>query len=291
VLEVTATAGAITSLAIINPGVKNTTGGTSVAPDVKPIGSSAVTVNLLFGVNTVDIATFGDVTIAPFNPATTTGGSGTGASLNVVYSVRTQFSSDHFFIGDELVEISSVGGMTQLNGNDYYIQLTGDGDVVNLHRDADLLTGVDVQEFTAYTSGGTATVEDYFTVDSATDEVGGETSTVTLTRPIRRPILDNTSVTFHQRSVISASSHTFEFIGSGNDLVTATPESGAFPIQANEIAQLNGGAVYFTSTDQVGDFRIGTELVINRDTGTISGRTFNKSLFAVLTPYILALEG
>ena len=64
------------------------------------------------------------------------------------------------------------------------------------------------------------------------------------------------------------------------------------PIQANEIVQdANGaGQVYFTSTDQQGDFRIGGELVINRATGTITGTTFDRSLFAVLTPYILALE-
>lgn len=291
ILEVTATAGAITGLTIIDPGVNNTaTSGTQiVAPDIDP--GAGVTVNLTFGANTVDINTFGEVTVAPFNAASITGGSGLGAGLDVVYSIQVEFAGDHFFGGGEEVEFENIVGMTQLNGRKYYIQLTGESDTVYLHRDPDLLTGVDVQEFTAYTSGGNAVVEDYYTVDSATDEVGGQNSTITLTRPIRRPVPDNTAVTFHQRSVISASSHTFEFIGSGNDLATATPESGAFPIQANEITQLNGGAVYFTSTDQVGDFRIGTELVINRDTGTISGRTFNKSLFAVLTPYILALEG
>ena len=63
------------------------------------------------------------------------------------------------------------------------------------------------------------------------------------------------------------------------------------PIQENEVTELRGGQVYFTSTDQLGDFRIGTGLVINRVDGTITGRTFNKALFAVMTPYILAIEG
>jgi hypothetical protein len=49
--------------------------------------------------------------------------------------------------------------------------------------------------------------------------------------------------------------------------------------------------VNFTSTDHKGDFRIGGDLVINRQSGTIEGATFDRSLFAVLTPYILALEG
>jgi len=30
-------------------------------------------------------------------------------------------------------------------------------------------------------------------------------------------------------------------------------------------------------------------LIINRNLGTITGRTFTKSLFAVMTPYILAI--
>jgi hypothetical protein len=100
----------------------------------------------------------------------------------------------------------------------------------------------------------------------------------------------NTRVSFHQRSYISASGQTFEYVGSGNDLATALPSSGGIPIQENEVVELRGGAVYYTSTDHIGDFRIGNEMVINRATGTIIGRTFDKSLFAVLTPYILAIQ-
>jgi hypothetical protein len=62
-------------------------------------------------------------------------------------------------------------------------------------------------------------------------------------------------------------------------------------LSENEVTELRGGQVYFTSTDQLGDFRIGNGLVINRVDGTITGRTFNKALFAVMTPYILAIEG
>jgi hypothetical protein len=62
-------------------------------------------------------------------------------------------------------------------------------------------------------------------------------------------------------------------------------------VQANEIIQQDGGVVVFTSTDQRGDFRIGSQLTINGVSGTITGDTFDRSLFAVLTPYILAIEG
>ena len=58
-----------------------------------------------------------------------------------------------------------------------------------------------------------------------------------------------------------------------------------------EAATPNFGLVYFTATDELGDFRIGENLRINREEGTITGDTFDRSLFAVLTPIILALEG
>ena len=45
-----------------------------------------------------------------------------------------------------------------------------------------------------------------------------------------------------------------------------------------------------TSTDQAGNFRIGDDLQIDQETGTISGRSFSKSLFNEMTPFILALS-
>ena len=106
---------------------------------------------------------------------------------------------------------------------------------------------------------------------------------------VDRP-LANSMVSFHQGSYLSTSSHTFEYVGSGTSLTTALPYNGGKPIQENEVLESRGGAVYYTSTDHKGDFRIGNELLINRATGTINGRTFNKSLFAVMTPFILALQ-
>lgn len=99
------------------------------------------------------------------------------------------------------------------------------------------------------------------------------------------------SCNFQQISLISASSQTFEYVGTGTDILTSTPRLGGIPIQANEIFQTNGGRVNYTSTDQFGDFRIGDGLLISEEAGVIEGETFDKSLFAVLTPYILALEG
>lgn len=135
-----------------------------------------------------------------------------------------------------------------------------------------------------------ATDSKYYTVATSTALSSGS-STITTEETFETNIGSGVAVQFFQRSLIAASSITFEYVGSGTDLYN-TPRSGAFPIQANEVIEDSDGQgkVYFTSTDHKGDFRIGGELVINRESGTITGTTFDRSLFAVLTPYILALE-
>ena len=139
-------------------------------------------------------------------------------------------------------------------------------------------------------SAASGSVSQFYTIDKFEEIVPGEYKIEILER-VRNPIPDNTQVDFYVRSFISASSHTFEYVGSGNDLFTSLPSAGGIPRQEFEVVSTKGGQVFFTSTDQKGDFRIGGELTINRADGTISGRTFDRSLFAVLTPYILAIEG
>jgi hypothetical protein len=116
---------------------------------------------------------------------------------------------------------------------------------------------------------------------------------VDLGENVRRTDLfpDGSTINFYQRSYMSASGYVFEYVGAG---VTygALPQRGrADPVQGKETVQLSGGKVFFTSTDQNGDFRIGPGLVISQATGVLSGRTFTKSLFANMTPFILAIEG
>jgi hypothetical protein len=116
---------------------------------------------------------------------------------------------------------------------------------------------------------------------------------VQLGENIRRPDLfpDGATVNFYQRSYMSASGYVFEYVGAGTNY-SALPQVGRKdPIQGRETVQLSGGKVFFTSTDQNGDFRIGPGLVISQATGVLSGRTFTKSLFANLTPFMLAIEG
>lgn len=130
----------------------------------------------------------------------------------------------------------------------------------------------------------------FFTITSAS-VVSTERYDVQFLETVEDPIADNTTANLYKRSFIAASSHTFEYVGSGNSLFSALPSAGGIPVQTNEVVEIDGGNVFFTSTDHLGDFRIGGDLTINRSDGTITGRTFDRSLFAVLTPYILAIEG
>ena len=102
---------------------------------------------------------------------------------------------------------------------------------------------------------------------------------------------DGAITTFYQRSYMSASGYLFEYVGAGSNYGSLPQVGRADPVQTKEVVQLNNGKVFFTSTDQNGDFRIGQGLVISQATGVLSGRTFTKSLFANLTPFILAIEG
>ena len=140
------------------------------------------------------------------------------------------------------------------------------------------------------TSTATAVMADtYYTINSATPIVSGIT-TLTLAENLLNTVGVASTAYFFQQSKIIASSHTFEYIGSGNNITSATPKRGGVTIQANEVKSENGGRVIYTSTDQAGNFRIGDDFQINQATGTVSGRAFSKSLFSEMTPFILALS-
>lgn len=130
----------------------------------------------------------------------------------------------------------------------------------------------------------------YYTITATTPLVSGQT-TITFAETLPADLPDNTPAQFYHRSFISASGHTFEYVGSGTTLATALPETGAIPIPENEVVESDGGKVFYSSTDQFGNYKIGAGLFFNSAEGIIEGRTFNRSLFAVMTPYILALEG
>jgi hypothetical protein len=129
----------------------------------------------------------------------------------------------------------------------------------------------------------------YYSVISSTPLDEDFNTLVTFANSNTTTFSDNTAVYFYQQSQLRASGQTFEFVGAGTS-VAAIPRFGGVANTEAEIITIGEGAVFATSTDQSGNFKV-SELVINQETSTISGRTFSKSLFAEMTPYILALEG
>ena len=238
-------------------------------------GASAETfINLRFGymidiINAANISTA--LNVVPQSQITEEGTIPTGAG-----SAVTLIQSNLDFLAQEVaayVDINFAGGL-------------GNYDRTKCIRDIKLILRQIVYDLQ---SGG-----NYHSVYSGLSYWSrpGSYHIVTLGEAVTRPDLfpDGSIANFYQRSYISASGYLFEYVGAGANY-GALPQRGvADPIQIQEVVQLNAGKVFYTSTDQNGDFRIGPGLVISQATGVLSGRTFVQSLYANMTPFILAIE-
>ena len=157
-------------------------------------------------------------------------------------------------------------------------------------------TGIPTVTFASPNSGintatGTANlIPTYYSILRSTPISGG-ICTITVNDNVPYAVGLGSTVPFFKQSRVLASGHSLEYIGSGTNINGALPNQGGVAIQENEIDMRNGGLVIFTSTDQSGNFRIGDGVVINQQTGTISGTFYSKSLFSAMTPFILALGG
>jgi hypothetical protein len=132
----------------------------------------------------------------------------------------------------------------------------------------------------------------YFTVLESTDNRTLPTgiTTTTFNEFIPYELFENDEIELRRISRILTSTHSFEYIGAGTSINTATPQFGGVPIKANEIVALDGAQIPFTSTDQKGNFDIGEGIQVNQTTSTISGRDFSRAIQAEVTPLILALR-
>ena len=142
------------------------------------------------------------------------------------------------------------------------------------------------------TGGASGTVvlqPTYYSIESASLPVAG-VSTVVLKTVLDFNVSSGTTAYFSRQSLQIASSHSFEYVGSGTNIFTAKPALGGVTVQENEVVFRDGGLVVYTSTDQAGNFRIGDGVSVNQFTGTISGRDFDQSLLNTVTPLIIALD-
>jgi hypothetical protein len=97
-------------------------------------------------------------------------------------------------------------------------------------------------------------------------------------------------IEFYLRSQIASSSHAFEYIGTGIDLELAVPALGGKTNNNNEAVFSDNGIVYYSSTNERGDFKVGGGFKVVQGKGTIEGLDFNKSILALVTPLILSLD-
>ncbi len=104
----------------------------------------------------------------------------------------------------------------------------------------------------------------------------------------------DTATTRIRYSQVRLTGHDFLSIGSGNFTETNYPNSFTQdPAQANETVENNGGRVFFTSTDQDGNFRVGDLFTIEQSTGiaTLNADAFNIAGLQELTLGEVTLGG
>jgi hypothetical protein len=224
-----------------------------------------------------------------------------GIGIRIVNSGYSQLVNIYTIACDIGIKVES-GGFCTLNGSDCSI---GNYGLVAEGYGPLQTTGTIVSEFQGIfvlnnLSNGQPNVNtimivqddpEYYTIDTIAHNqpVPGQ-STVAIQQVFNTSTsVVGKTVSFYTRSSIIASAHTFEYVGAGTDPATALPQYGGIPIEANEVIATGGGVITFTSTDQKGNFKVGTGFTINQATGVITGDYFYQSLFAQMTPFILAL--
>jgi hypothetical protein len=92
----------------------------------------------------------------------------------------------------------------------------------------------------------------------------------------------------HRPSIVNSSSHTWEFSGSGTDY-NALPQNGGKGDSTSEQVSELGGRVYASGTNELGDFKIGSQITAFNRTGNIVFN--NKVSIGELDSIRLSLSG
>jgi hypothetical protein len=225
-----------------------------------------------------------------------------GKGIHIKNSGYSQLVNIYTIACDIGIQVES-GGFCTLNGSDCSIGnygLVADG-VGPLQTSGTIVSGYQGTFVINSLSNGQPHVNtvilidgdsEYYTIDTIIPNVPSVgSSTIVIQQTYLGNAGPGTSMSFYTRSSIIASAHTFEYVGAGTNPATALPQYGGIPIEANEVVATNGAVVTYTSTDQKGNFKVGSGFIVNQATATITGDAFYKSLFAQMTPYILAISG
>jgi hypothetical protein len=177
---------------------------------------------------------------------------------------------------------------TVLDGKVVSIEIISNG---NQYRDVNPVVTIDPPKSAEGRQAKAIAITEplYYDVDSSSEPFEG-TVRVVFKQRLNNTVSTGTTVFFSRLSLQIASSHSFEYIGAGNEINGARPSQGGVPIKANEIIKEEGGSIVYTSTDQAGNFNIGDDFIINQFTGTVTGRSFDQSVLNKVTPLIIALD-
>ena len=135
-------------------------------------------------------------------------------------------------------------------------------------------------------------------IDAQTGSAPNFNLTLTISPTLGRaesPEHDETITIRQQYSQVRLTGHDFLDIGSGSLTDTDYPnryvegyDATNDPQQQNEVREANAGRVFYTSTDQDGNFRVGEQFKVEQDTGII---TINASQFTLSGLSQLTLGG
>ena len=163
-------------------------------------------------------------------------------------------TQDNFFTDGTQITVTNVGGMTQLNGNSYYVNVLT-SNTFSLYSDSGLSSPVDTSAYTTYTTGGRVIA----TVGGAgTSAAGGS----------------NTTIQFNDNNVIQ-----------GNAGFTFNKITGAVAIPGNITAGNVSGTLLtgtLTTTAQPNITSVGT-LTSLAVTGNISGANVTGTHYGAAT--------
>jgi Protein of unknown function (DUF1565) len=224
-----------------------------------------------------------------------------GKGIHIKNSGYSQLVNIYTIACDIGIQVES-GGFCTLNGSDCSIgnyglvadgvgPLQTTGSIVSQYQGTFILDTLSNGQPHVNTVMVISGDPEYYTIDTIVPNFPGVgNSTVAVQQIYTGNAAPGTTVSFYTRSSIIASAHTFEYVGAGTNPATALPQYGGIPIEANEVIATNGAVITYTSTDQKGNFKVGSGFIVNQATSTITGDAFYKSLFAQMTPYILALS-
>lgn len=198
-----------------------------------------------------------------------------------------QTSTNHGYTDSTRIFISpgTVGGMVQLNGQTLYVRVIA-ANQFEPYEDADLINPLDTSLYSNYSGfGGTivvsrpsyitiSTVSELYSPASAAGLYSGFDSGVnySLQAGLQSGSIGEISVNI---STTRVTSHDFLDIGTGGYNATNYPrqiygDPVNNPNQANEVVEQGEGRVFYSSTDQDGNFRVGEFFRVDQGTGTVT---------------------